>query len=132
MRNRALALMLGAGLMLFGVAACGDDDDGGGSGDTETETTEGGDDSGDDSGDDGGESGNAEVEEYCDAAAAFAAEVEEAGGDPAALGNLSTEAQELGAQAADLATAGLSAEDGERVTECTEVVTDAAAGLAGN
>lgn len=130
MRKRTLSLLL-AGTFLFGTAAaCGDDE-------PETTPTEddggsGGDEGGGDEGG-GGESGNADVEAYCDAADEFAAAVEEAGGDPALLGDLSTQAQELATQGGNLsANAGeLTEEDGARIQECSQVVTDAAGSLTG-
>ncbi len=115
MRNRALALMLGAGLMLFGVAACGDDDDGGGSDDTET--TDGGDDSGDDGGD---ESGNADVQAYCDEVAAFVDSVQEDPTNP----DLATQGQDLASAAAALGT-DLTAEEAQEVADCSAEATEA-------
>jgi hypothetical protein len=124
-RKRTLALLI-AGTFLFGTAAaCSDDDNGGNT------TTTAGDDGGDSGDGGGGSSSKAEVQDFCDAAAEFAQAVEDANGDPAALGDLSAQGQELATQAGDLAGAGLSAEDAEVVQECSQQVTDAVAGLAG-
>lgn len=125
MRKRTLALLI-VGTFLFGTAAACSDDDNGGDNTTTTAA-----DGGSDSGDGGGSSDNAEVQDFCDAAAEFAQAVEDANGDPAALGDLSTQGQELATQAGDLAGAGLSAEDAQVVQDCSQQVTDAVAGLAG-
>jgi hypothetical protein len=125
-KRRILGWMLVLLFVFGGAAACSDDDgdDGGDSDSTEEDSGDSG----------GGESGNAEVEDYCDAADDFAAQVEDfditdpSSGDAA---ELSSTGQELATQAADLGGSGLDQADAERVTECSEVVTDAAAGLAG-
>jgi hypothetical protein len=110
--------MLGAGLMVFSVAACGDDDDSGGDDDT-TETT-----AGDDSGDSGdSESGSSEVQEYCDAVADFVAAAQDDPTNP----DLATQAQDLAQQAQDLAT-GLTAEEAQEVADCSA---EAASALTG-
>lgn len=146
MLKRLVALLF-AGMFLVGAAACGDDDDGD---DAIEETTDGGsssddggddtsDDSGDDASDDGGDdsepgSSDEAVEAYCADAEALAAELESAGDDPAALAELMPQltalqesSQDLAARAADLDEA-----DGERLTECSETLSDAAASLSAN
>jgi len=121
MSKRFFSLFFVLMLLVGGAAACGDDD-----GD------DGGDDTEEDSGDSGGstDSGNAEVQAYCDDVAALAEEIEAADGDPTALGDLSTEVTDLTTASSELAGSGLSAEDGEAITECTQQLTDAAASLA--
>lgn len=116
-------------LFIFGGAAACSDDDGDDGGDS-TEEDSG--DSGGDSG--GGESGNAEVEDYCAAAEELAAEIDDFDiTDPSSgdVTELTDQATELTNQAADLSGSGLDQADGERLTECSQIVTDAAANLAG-
>jgi len=126
MTKRILGLMLALFFIFGGAAACSDDD-GGDGGNSDTTAADSG-------GSGGGESGNAEVEDYCTAAEDFAAQVEDfditdpSSGDAA---ELSATGQELATQAGDLAGAGLDEADAERVTQCSEIVTDATAGLAG-
>lgn len=126
MPKRFLSLFFVLMLVLGGAAACGDDggDDGGSDG--------GGSEDSGDSGDSGDstDSGNAEVQAYCDDVAALAEEIEAADGDPTALGDLSTQVTDLTTTSSELAGSGLSAEDGEAITECTQQLTDAAASLA--
>lgn len=128
-KRRILGWMVVLLFIFGGAAACSDDD-----GDDGDDTEEDSGDSGSDSGGDSGGSGNDEVEAYCDAADELAAAIDDfditdpSSGDAA---ELSSKAQELSTQAGELAGSGLDAEDGERLSECSQTVTDAAAGLAG-
>jgi hypothetical protein len=128
MSKKVLSLFFVLMLRVGGAAACSDDsgDDGG--------STDSGDtgDSGD-SGDDSGDGGNADVQAYCDDVDALAAELEDSGGDPAALADLTDELQALQQSGTDLAAgaADLTTEDSEALTECTTALSDAASSLAG-
>jgi hypothetical protein len=106
MSKRLLSWMFVLTLLFGGAAACGDDD--GGSDDSGSE------DSGD-SGDSGVESSNPDVQDYCDQVTAFADEIADAEGDPAALADLSTQGQELADAAAELSAnaTDLTTEDSE-------------------
>ena len=125
MRNRTLALLLGATLVFGGFAACGDDDDDDDGG-TDTTESDGGDEGGDE-GDGGDESGNADVQAYCDAVAEYVEEAQAALDDPANADTaaLTARGQELGTQAADLAGAGLSQEELEEVNACSQEAAEA-------
>jgi hypothetical protein len=123
---RKLISLLAAGLLaLGGLAACGDDDDD--TGDTGADTEVDGGDTGDTEGDtggdtDGGGEANADVEAYCDAVSEFVDNFDPADPDSATAG------QELAEQGAELATSDLTAEDAERIGECTQQLTEISTG----
>lgn len=135
MLKRSLALLF-AGLFLVGAAACGDDDDDGGADATEETTDSAADDGATDgSSDDGGaSSGNEAVEAYCTSAEDLAADLEEAGTDPAALAELMPQLTDLQATSQDLVAQvdDLDESDAQRLNECSEVLSDAASSLTAN
>ena len=112
MKKMFSALLL-AGVLATGAVACSSDDDDNDSPTTEAssdETTGGADD----------ETQSEEVQEYCDAAQAFADEVN----DDGITADLASEGQDLVARAAE-ASVGASTEDAERIQECSEIVSEA-------
>jgi hypothetical protein len=136
--KKLLSLLFAAVFAVAALGACGDDDSGD-TGDTTTADTGGdtGDDGGDDTGggdegggdddgggDDGGDGGSAnpDVEAYCDAVAEFVANFDPNNPDTGTAG------QELAQQGQELATSDLTAEDAQRIGECTQELAQIATG----
>ncbi|HWJ64490.1 MAG TPA: hypothetical protein VNS19_21135 [Acidimicrobiales bacterium] len=121
--RRALGAFLIAGL-LMGAAACGSS---GGDDAKKSDSTESSSDSGS-NGDSGGEttdSSNADVKAYCDAVDEYVQKAKDAMNDPAKAQALTDEAAELTEKATALGSAGLDAEDAQKVADCTKKSTDA-------
>jgi len=70
------------------------------------------------------DSGNAKVDDYCKAVDSFVTKAKAAQSDPAKAQALTADSQDLAKKAQALAT-GLSAEDAQKVADCTKKSTDA-------
>ena len=130
MISRTMLSLVAATALSTTAVACGSDDD-----EKETPTTQA--DSGTDTtaagadtestqaGGGDGETSNAEVEEFCETAEELGEQLEDAMANPtgADVASITSQAQELSAQAAQLSTA--NPEQAERITECAQALNPA-------
>jgi hypothetical protein len=119
--RRVLGAFLIAGL-LMGAAACGSS---GGDDAKKSDTNESSSDNGNTSSGETTDSGNKDVKAYCDAVDEYVKKAKDAMNDPAKAQALTDEAKQLTDKATALASAGLDANDAQKVADCTKKSTDA-------